>query len=233
MKLTKTVLKSIALLGTLSILAFVAAATSTNQVVKEVENVLDNSFVVEIQALLDNKDVTTKSDIETAILFVFDSNNNFLKQVHINKATLLLRKEYKLQFPNQQSLKIVAFAGNSRELDAQVIEKGNSFICNLQMNLIAGRALNQDISDELFVGNAELISSAKSKKEKTNRIQVVKQGKTKNADQLLAALPNANICTKDDIQTNVNKQEEKDSFNNSYTLAESKVFDLTNEIVPL
>lgn len=49
----------------------------------------DASFSVVLKAYSDNKDITVKGDVDQTTLFVFDQNNDFYKQVTLDRTYLL------------------------------------------------------------------------------------------------------------------------------------------------
>lgn len=77
----------------------------------------ENPFSFALKVTSDGKDITTKGDLSTTTLFIFDENDNFIQQMNIDKATILNRKKISISAPNAKTIKVVAWGGliNNKE----------------------------------------------------------------------------------------------------------------------
>lgn len=99
-------------------------------------------------------DVTTQGDVEGANLFIFDSQNDFVKQVSVPKSALLNRQTIEISCPNTDKITVVAWGGLSSQEEVSSLSMAN-IISDLQIQLKQNNGIAQVPSD-LFYGSVVL-----------------------------------------------------------------------------
>lgn len=112
-----------------------------------------NNFIVELQVLSNEQDITTRGKLSVVSLFVFDSDNHFIEKVDVGKNTILNRRPVELSYPGIDSIRIVAWGG-LQGVDVASM-KAFGIISNLTVSLKHAKGL-ADMPGDLFFGQVDL-----------------------------------------------------------------------------
>ena len=109
-------------------------------------------FSVILKAYSENKNITSKGEVDNTTLFIFDENNDFYKQMTVDRTYLLQAKPIEISCPESDKITVVAWAGlstDSEEIsnlsraniisDLQVSLKQNNGVANLPGDLFYGQ----------------------------------------------------------------------------------------------
>lgn len=99
-------------------------------------------------------DVTTQGDVEGAHLFIFDSQNDFVKQVSVPKSALLNRQTIEISCPGTNKITVVAWGGLSSQEEISALNEAN-IISDLQIQLKKNNGI-ATAPDDLFYGSVVL-----------------------------------------------------------------------------
>ena len=142
------------------------------------EKVIDNaaektdaSFSVVLKAYSDNKDITVKGDVDQTTLFVFDQNNDFYKQVTLDRTYLLQAKPVEISCPGSKQITVVAWAGLSSENEEISAMSQANIISDLQVSLKQNNGVAATLPGDLFYGQVTLKSASTKSGAETLKIE--------------------------------------------------------------
>lgn len=125
----------------------------------EVVNSTEAPFNLVVRTLnADGKDISTNGDVNAATLFVFDKNNDFVKQINLDKATLLNNRTVQIECPNTDKLTVIAWGGLSSNEEITAMSQAR-IINDLQIQLKQNNGVATTPSD-LFYGQATILRSS-------------------------------------------------------------------------
>ncbi|MEG1544471.1 MAG: FimB/Mfa2 family fimbrial subunit [Tannerellaceae bacterium] len=140
----------------MTVLSFVGCSADSDVVNEVVAPSLRPSFTVTLKAInAEGEDVTTKGDVSVASLYVFDENNDFVKEISLDKSTLLQRRAVQIDCPDAKQITVVAWGGLSADnVDVTPMSRAN-IISDLQVRLKQSNGVAAPASD-LFYGQIVL-----------------------------------------------------------------------------
>ncbi|WP_278623126.1 FimB/Mfa2 family fimbrial subunit [Parabacteroides gordonii] len=131
----------------------------------------DASFSVALKAYSDNKDITVKGDVDQTTLFVFDQNNDFYKQVTLDRTYLLQAKPVEISCPGSKQITVVAWAGLSSENEEISAMSQVNIISDLQVSLKQNNGVAATLPGDLFYGQVTLKSASTKSGAETLKIE--------------------------------------------------------------
>lgn len=119
---------------------------------QELQAVAEAPFSVVLKALdSEGIDVTTQGEVENVALFVFDAQNDFVKQMQVGKSALLQRKSIEIACPGTDRITVIAWGGVSSEsVEVSALSPAN-IISELQVALKQNNGVAQ-VPGDLFYG---------------------------------------------------------------------------------
>ena len=117
-------------------------------------------FSVILKAYSENQDITSRGDVKSTTLYVFDENNDFYKQITVGRDYLLQVKPVEISCPGSDKITVVAWAGLSN--DSEEISSMNqaNIISDLQVNLKHNNGVANSLPGDLFYGQVTVYRSA-------------------------------------------------------------------------
>lgn len=131
----------------------------------------DASFSVALKAYSDNKDITVKGNVDQTTLFVFDQNNDFYKQVTLDRTYLLQAKPVEISCPGSKQITVVAWAGLSSENEEISAMSQVNIISDLQVSLKQNNGVAATLPGDLFYGQVTLKSASTKSGAETLKIE--------------------------------------------------------------
>ena len=137
----------------------------------DINQLSDASFSVVLKAYSDNKDITVKGDVDQTTLFVFDQNNDFYKQVTLDRTYLLQAKPVEISCPGSKQITVVAWAGLSSDSEEISAMSQANIISDLQVSLKQNNGVAAALPGDLFYGQATLKSASTKSGAETLKIE--------------------------------------------------------------
>ena len=141
------------------------------KVIENAAEKTDASFSVVLKAYSDNKDITVKGDVDQTTLFVFDQNNDFYKQVTLDRTYLLQAKPVEISCPGSKQITVVAWAGLSSENEEISAMSQANIISDLQVSLKQNNGVAATLPGDLFYGQVTLKSASTKSGAETLKIE--------------------------------------------------------------
>ena len=141
------------------------------KVIENAAEKTDASFSVVLKAYSDNKDITVKGDVDQTTLFVFDQNNDFYKQVTLDRTYLLQAKPVEISCPGSKQITVVAWAGLSSENEEISAMSQANIISDLQVSLKQNNGVAATLPGDLFYGQVTLKSASTKSGTETLKIE--------------------------------------------------------------
>ena len=141
------------------------------KVIENAAEKTDASFSVVLKAYSDNKDITVKGDVDQTTLFVFDQNNDFYKQVTLDRTYLLQAKPVEISCPGSKQITVVAWAGLSSDSEEISAMSQANIISDLQVSLKQNNGVAAALPGDLFYGQATLKSASTKSGAETLKIE--------------------------------------------------------------
>ena len=141
------------------------------KVIENAAEKTDASFSVVLKAYSDNKDITVKGDVDQTTLFVFDQNNDFYKQVTLDRTYLLQAKPVEISCPGSKQITVVAWAGLSSENEEISAMSQANIISDLQVSLKQNNGVAAALAGDLFYGQVTLKSASTKSGAETLKIE--------------------------------------------------------------
>ncbi|KKB52132.1 hypothetical protein HMPREF1212_00273 [Parabacteroides sp. HGS0025] len=141
------------------------------KVIDNASSQVDASFSVVLKAYSDNKDITVKGDVDQTTLFVFDQNNDFYKQVTLDRTYLLQAKPVEISCPGSKQITVVAWAGLSSDSEEISAMSQANIISDLQVSLKQNNGVAAALPGDLFYGQATLKSASTKSGAETLKIE--------------------------------------------------------------
>lgn len=119
---------------------------------QELQAVAEAPFSVVLKALDgEGVDVTTQGEVNQVALFVFDAQNDFVKQVNVGQSALLQRQSIEIACPGTDRVTVIAWGGVSSEsIEVSALSPAN-IISELQIALKQNNGVAQ-VPGDLFYG---------------------------------------------------------------------------------
>lgn len=142
---------------------FTACADSSNDEVSTITKTIEQSEIPFSMVLKtinsENKDITTDGDVDGAMLFVFNEDNDFVKQINVDKSSILNRTPIKIECPGTNKITVIAWSGiSSNQEEISTLSQAN-IISDLQVSLKQNNGIASKPSD-LFYGKVTLQKNA-------------------------------------------------------------------------
>lgn len=141
------------------------------KVIENAAEKTDAPFSVVLKAYSDNKDITVKGDVDETTLFVFDENNDFYKQVTLDRTYLLQAKPVEISCPGSKQITVVAWAGLSSENEEISAMSQANIISDLQVSLKQNNGVAATLPGDLFYGQVKLKSTSTKSSAETLKIE--------------------------------------------------------------
>lgn len=141
------------------------------KVIENAAEKTDTPFSVVLKAYSDNKDITVKGDVDETTLFVFDENNDFYKQVTLDRTYLLQAKPVEISCPGSKQITVVAWAGLSSENEEISAMSQANIISDLQVSLKQNNGVAATLPGDLFYGQVTLKSTSTKSSAETLKIE--------------------------------------------------------------
>lgn len=141
------------------------------KVIENAAEKTDAPFSVVLKAYSDNKDITVKGDVDETTLFVFDQNNDFYKQVTLDRTYLLQAKPVEISCPGSKQITVVAWAGLSSENEEISAMSQANIISDLQVSLKQNNGVAATLPGDLFYGQVTLKSASTKSSAETLKIE--------------------------------------------------------------
>lgn len=141
------------------------------KVIENAAEKTDAPFSVVLKAYSDNKDITVKGDVDETTLFVFDQNNDFYKQVTLDRTYLLQAKPVEISCPGSKQITVVAWAGLSSENEEISAMSQANIISDLQVSLKQNNGVAATLPGDLFYGQVTLKSTSTKSSAETLKIE--------------------------------------------------------------
>ena len=141
------------------------------KVIDNASSQADASFSVVLKAYSDNKDITVKGDVDQTTLFIFDQNNDFYKQVTLDRTYLLQAKPVEISCPGSKQITVVAWAGLSSDSEEISAMNQANIISDLQVSLKQNNGVAATLPGDLFYGQATLKSASTKSGAETLKIE--------------------------------------------------------------
>lgn len=113
-------------------------------------------FSVILKAYSENADITARGDVKSTTLYVFDANNDFHKQITVDKDYLLQAKPIEISCPGSDKITVVAWAGLSNESEEISSMNRANIISDLQVSLKHNNGVADNLPGDLFYGQIVL-----------------------------------------------------------------------------
>ena len=117
---------------------------------------IEAPFSVVLKAYSDSQDITSHGDVDNTTLYIFDENNDFIKQITVDRTYLLQAKPIEISCPGAKKITVVAWAGISNE--NEVISNMNqaNIISDLQVSLKQNNGVASSLPGDLFYGQVTI-----------------------------------------------------------------------------
>ena len=112
-------------------------------------------FSVVLKAYSDNQNVSAKGDVDNTTLFIFDENNDFYKQITVDRTYLLQVKPIEISCPDAKKITVIAWAGISNENIVNNLNQAN-IISDLQVSLKQNNGIVSELPGDLFYGQVTI-----------------------------------------------------------------------------
>ena len=109
-------------------------------------------FSIVLKAYSDNKDITSKGDVNYTTLYIFDENKDFYKQITVDRTYLLQAKPVEISCPGSDKITVVAWAGVSAESEEISSMSQANIISDLQVSLKQNNGVASALPGDLFYG---------------------------------------------------------------------------------
>ena len=148
----------------IAIISFASCSTDeSNSIIDErVPLETDIPFSVVLKAYSNNQDITANGDVDKTILFVFDQNNDFYKQISIDRNYLLQAKPVEISCPGSSKITVVAWAGLSEESEKISNMNKSNIISDLQVSLKQNNGIANALPGDLFYGQVTINRTTKA-----------------------------------------------------------------------
>lgn len=117
-------------------------------------------FYVILKAYSNNSDITANGDVKNTTLYVFDGNNDFYKQITVNKEYLLQVKPIEISCPEADKITVIAWSGLSNESEEICNMNRANIISDLQVSLKQNNGVANSLPGDLFYGQIVLYRSS-------------------------------------------------------------------------
>lgn len=132
-----------------------SADDSTSIIDERVPLETEIPFSVVLKAYSDNQNVSAKGDVDNTTLFIFDENNDFYKQITVDRTYLLQVKPIEISCPDAKKITVIAWAGISNENIVNNLNQAN-IISDLQVSLKQNNGIVSELPGDLFYGQVTI-----------------------------------------------------------------------------
>jgi Fimbrillin-A associated anchor proteins Mfa1 and Mfa2 len=143
----------------LAITSFVSCSADADSVSSIDNNVAleaEAPFSVVLKAYSDSRNITSNGDVDNTTLFVFDQNNDFYKQITIDRTYLLQAKPVEISCPGAKKITVVAWAGISNSSEEISNMNQANIISDLQVSLKQNNGVASALPGDLFYGQVTI-----------------------------------------------------------------------------
>ena len=137
-----------------------ADSDSTSIIDEKIPLETEVPFSVILKAYSENSDITAKGDVKSTTLYVFDENNDFYKQITVDRDYLLQVKPVEISCPGSDKITVVAWAGLSSENEKISNMNRANIISDLQVSLKQNNGVANNLPGDLFYGQIVLHRSS-------------------------------------------------------------------------
>lgn len=119
---------------------------------------VEDPYSVVLKALdITGEDCTTKGDVKNVTLFVFDEQGYYIKQISVDKANILNRRNIEIACPRTKNITVIAWGGLTENEEVSTLTPAN-IISDLQVAIKEKEGVSAGASD-LFYGKITLNQS--------------------------------------------------------------------------
>lgn len=129
-------------------------------------------FSLVLKAFSGGKEVTTNGDVESTTLFIFDDNYDFIKQIDVDKSTLLQRKTIQIHAQNADRITVVAWGGLTNNKEEVSTLNQNSVLADLRVQLKQSNGQIATSPGDLFYGKITLQRPTTTKATETQTLSI-------------------------------------------------------------
>ena len=146
--------------------SFISCSADSDSSVGSIDNkVLNNTeapFSVVLKAYSNNQDVSAYGDVDNTTLFVFDQNNDFFKQITVDRTYLLQVKPVEINCPGSSKITVVAWSGISSNNEEISNLNNANIISDLQVKLKQNNGVASALPGDLFYGQVTINRTTKA-----------------------------------------------------------------------
>ena len=117
---------------------------------------IEAPFSVVLKAYSDSQDITSHGDVDNTTLYIFDQNNDFFKQITVDRTYLLQAKPIEISCPGANKITVVAWAGISSENEEISNMSQANIISDLQVSLKQNNGVASSLPGDLFYGQVTI-----------------------------------------------------------------------------
>lgn len=159
MKKGRIFTNSLLSIWTMCLLAALASCSADSDNVTDYTGepiVAEAPFSVILKAYSENEDITSRGDVKSTTLYVFDQNNDFYKQIVVDETYPLQAKPVQIDCPGSDKITVVAWSGlSSSNAEISYMSEAN-IISDLQISLKQNNGVVNNFPEDLFYGQVTL-----------------------------------------------------------------------------
>lgn len=111
---------------------------------------INDPFSITLKVYSDNKDITSKGDIDNITLYIFDDKNDFFEERTVDRTYYLQAKPILVNCPQTKKITVIALCNTSSE-DVSTINHSN-IVSDLTVKLKENNGVVTEMPDDLFHG---------------------------------------------------------------------------------
>lgn len=114
-----------------------------------------SNMMFTLKAFSNNEDITSKGEVDSVYLYVFDEKNDFVTSRKLDRTYLLQAKPIEIKVGEEKSLNIVALSGLGSSINTSGLDY-DTFLSNLSSSLKSADSKNTPLSKDLFFGELKV-----------------------------------------------------------------------------
>lgn len=140
---------------TMCLIAAFASCSADTEGISDLQGepiVAEAPFSIILKAYSEDEDITSKGDVDNTTLYIFDENNDFYKQITIDRTYLLQVKPVQIDCPGSDRITVIAWSGISSNSETISSMSNANIIEDLQLNLNQNKGIASNFPADLFYG---------------------------------------------------------------------------------
>ena len=113
-------------------------------------------FSLILKVYSENENITANGDVDNTTLYIFDDNNDFYKQITVDRTYPLQVKPVEIDCPGSDHITVIAWSGISSDSEIISSMSNANIIEDLQLNLKQNEGIASNFPTDLFYGQATL-----------------------------------------------------------------------------